>query len=557
MAEAFTMINRLPGFPNYDKDPSALKDTGDRAFCAGLNRNMLCFMVHQPEETSKPGYGWPSVGTEFNRHVTWWPMGQVWLTYLARCQSLLQAGQFAADVCYFHGQWVPNYVPARWAMNPALPPGYDCDTVNAEILCRDSKIGESGHLQLASGMQYRYLVLNQGGRWQASPSIAKWLGLPRESDIERSDRLAISPVTLAKIKKLVESGMTLVGPPPARAVGLTDYPRSDAEVGRLVGALWGPEPPAVGERKVGKGRVIWGKPLTEIFRADRLVPDLAIEEDAASKALSPATLSGIPNPYGSFDWIHRTIGDTAIYFIANLRNAAAAGEFTFRTSSGKPELWNPVTGEIRALSKFRQDCGCTVVPMQFAPRQSFFVAFRKKKTTKNLADAEDFLETKNAVAITGPWGVSFDPQWGGPDHVTFDNLDDWSKRPEPGIRYYSGKATYTRTFDLPSLATRFSSLFLDLGAVKNIAAVRLNGRDLGVVWCAPWRVNVTNVIKPKSNVLEIAVINLWPNRLIGDAAQPLEKRFTKSNVTGIKPDMPLFPSGLLGPVTLKLYKDKP
>jgi hypothetical protein len=135
--------------------------------------------------------------------------------------------------------------------------------------------------------------------------------------------------------------------------------------------------------------------------------------------------------------------------------------------------------------------------------------------------------------------------------VTFEKLDDWSKRPEPGIRYYSGKATYTKTFDLPSLVTRHSLLLLDLGVVKNIAAVRLNGRDLGVVWCAPWRVNITEAVKPKNNVLEIVVINLWPNRLIGDAAQPPEKRFTKTNVPGINPDMPLLPSGLLGPVTIQ------
>ena len=528
-------------------------------------------MVHQPEETSKPGYEWPRVGTEFSRHVTWWPMGGAWLTYLARCQSLLQAGQFAADVCYFPGEWVPNYVPARWAMNPALPTGYDCDTVNAEILCGKSSVGEAGRLRLASGMQYRYLVLNQGGPWRMPRSLTQEFGLPLETDIERSHQLAMSPATLAQVKKLVQRGMTLVGSPPVRAVGLTDYPRSDAEVGRLARELWGTSPGAAGERKAGKGRVIWGKALTEIFQADGLVPDLVIEEDAASKALPLDTLSGIPNPYGSFDWIHRTIGDTEVYFIANLRNAAAAGEFTFRVANVKPELWNPVTGEIRILPKFRRERGCTVVPMRFAPRQSFFVVFRSRRSAELIPPVsetagnsrsefrapENFPETTTALKLTGPWEVSFDPQWGGPAQVTFDNLDDWSKRPQRAIRYYSGKATYTKTFDFPPLATRHSSLFLDLGTVKNVASVHLNGRDLGVVWCAPWRVDITEAIKPKSNVLEIAVINLWPNRLIGDAPQPPAKRVTKSNVTAIKPRMPLLPSGLLGPVTLKLQEEKP
>jgi hypothetical protein len=451
-------------------------------------------------------------------------------------------------------------------------------------------------------MQYRYLVLNQGGPWRMPRSLTQEFGLPLESDIERSHQLAMSPATLARIKRLVQRGMTLVGPPPVRAVGLTDYPRSDAEVGRLARELWGTSPGAAGERKADKGRVIWGKSLTEIFQADGLVPDLVIEEDAASKALPLDTLSGIPNPYGSFDWIHRTIGDTEIYFIANLRNAAAAGEFTFRVADAKPELWDPVTGKIRALPKFRRERGCTVVPMRFAPRQSFFVVFRKNGTassadcqsavsrignpqapsssdalptasrrtqqinnlrynvpakTSEVGTAENFSEMTDALELAGPWDVSFDPKWGGPAHVSFDNLDDWSKRPEPGIRHYSGKATYKQTFDFPSPATRHPSLFLDLGTVRNVAAVRLNGRDLGVVWCAPWRVEVTDAIKPKDNALEIAVINLWPNRLIGDAAQPPDKRLTKSNVTGFRPDTPLPPSGLLGPVTLKLQKEKP
>jgi hypothetical protein len=272
-------------------------------------------------------------------------MGGAWLTYLARCQSLLQAGEFMADACYFPGEWVPNYVPARWAMNPALPPGHDCDTVNAEVLC-GGRVGAGGRLELASGMQYRYLVSNQGGRWQVLPSMAKKLGYRPESNLERRDRLAISPATLAKIKSLVESGMTLVGSPVARAVGLTDYPRSDAEVARLSDAIWGPEPAAAGERKVGKGRVIWGKTLAEIFAADGLQPDLEIKEDAASSTLTQATLNGIPNPSGSFDWIHRRVDGTEIYFIANLRSVAAGGEFTFRVAGRQPELWNAVSGEV-------------------------------------------------------------------------------------------------------------------------------------------------------------------------------------------------------------------
>ena len=299
--------------------------------------------------------------------------------------------------------------------------------------------------------------------------------------------------------------------------------------------------------------MIWGKGLAEVFRADGLSPDLEIREDAASRALTPATLNGIPNPCGSFDWIHRRIDGAEAYFIANLRSVAAGGEFTFRVEGRRPELWDAVTGRMRELPEFAAtEDGRTRVGLRFEPRQSFFVVFRSPAANAAGRGGKNFPDLKPLAEIGGPWEVSFDPKWGGPERVTFETLVDWTKRPETGIKYYSGKATYRKTFDLPSPVTRHASLFLDLGVVKNIARVRLNGRDLGVVWTAPWHVEITDAVKPSGNMLEIDVVNLWPNRLIGDAGLPREQRRTVTNVTGFQPDAPLLPSGLLGPVTLRI-----
>jgi len=209
-AEAFTVMRGKTAYPNWDRDPFALKDLGDRAYCAGLNRVVLHGFVHQPEEESQPGYKWPSIGNEFDRHVTWAPLSHGWLTYLARCQSLLQAGDFAADVCYFQGEWAPNFIPARWAMNPVLPAGFDCDAVNAGILAGRARVTADGRLTLPGGMAYRYLVLNQGGRWRHDPFFVKFLGLrQREGAQGRDDAastvprpLAVSPATLAKMQEL-------------------------------------------------------------------------------------------------------------------------------------------------------------------------------------------------------------------------------------------------------------------------------------------------------------------------------------------------------------------
>jgi hypothetical protein len=152
--------------------------------------------------------------------------------------------------------------------------------------------------------------------------------------------------------------------------------------------------------------------------------------------------------------------------------------------------------------------------------------------------------------LSGPWEVAFDPKWGGPEHVTFATLEDWSRRPEDGIRFYSGTAVYRRTFDAPKLQ-RGQRMFLDLGAVKSLARVRLNGHDLGVVWCAPWRVEISRRVKASGNHLEVAVANLWPNRLIGDQSRPAEQRVAWTTWNPFQKDSPLLESGLLGPVTLR------
>ncbi|MEI8372787.1 MAG: glycosyl hydrolase [Planctomycetota bacterium] len=545
-AEAYTIMRgntRLNG----DHDPFELKDVGDRAFCQVLNRNVLCSFVCQPEQDSQPGYYWPFVGADFNRHLTWWSMSHGWLRYLNRCQYVFQEGRFAADFCYLQGEWAPAFVPAKWAMDPPLPSGTDCDTINVEALVDRAAAGPNGRLILPNGLSYRYLVLWQGGRWlDCSP-----------------EPLALSPATMRKLKDLVDDGVTLIGPRPRRAIGLTDYARSDAQVTELSETIWGDSTEKAGARKLGKGRVIWGRSLSDVMLADRIPPDLDIRETSETASLPLETLSGIRHP-STFDWIHYRIGSADAYFIANLRNARAAGEFVFRDvadTDGKPrqsELWDAVTGQIRDLPACRITDDLRIATMlRFEPRQSLFVVFRRpmaplasgakspgrpKMLTTNFPDSQLLQE------LAGPWTVRFNPKWGGPSSVVFEKLEDWTKRPEEGVKHYSGTATYEKTFDLLVASKTAGRLYLDLGEVNNLAAVRLNGKALGVVWTAPWRIEITSAVQPTGNRLEIEVANLWTNRLLFDATLPPDKRLTTTNVTGFKPDMPLLPSGLLGPV---------
>jgi hypothetical protein len=151
------------------------------------------------------------------------------------------------------------------------------------------------------------------------------------------------------------------------------------------------------------------------------------------------------------------------------------------------------------------------------------------------------------TSVAGPWKVSFDPAWGGPGETEFQTLVDWTKHPDPRIRHYSGSATYRTEFQASAGNT---PTHLDLGMVESLCEVTLNGTDLGVWWSFPFRRDISEHLKPGANTLEVKVINLWCNRIIGDAALPPEKRLTKTNITRITKDTPLEPSGLLGPVRL-------
>ena len=510
-AEAFTS-----SAPDWTADPWSMKDIGDEAFCHGVTRYVLCFWVHQPQLDSKPGYQWAHTGTHFDPNITWWDLSHAWLTYIARCQHLLRQGLFVADFAYFRGEDIPGFLAPRGQQKPMSPAGFDYDVLSAEVLRKRAQV-KNGRLTLPDGMSYRYLVLPD-----ATP-------------------LAISPDVLRTIKELAGAGVTVIGPRPDRALGLNDYPRCDQQVKELAGELWGDQT-LTGDRKVGAGRLVWGRSLSEVVQADRLPPDVEFRNTT---------------PQANLDWIHRRDGQTDIYFLSNQAVATARAEGVFRVRGKQPELWDAVTGEVRDLPQWHAENGRTVVPLLFAPRQSFFIVFRKEAEGKTLTTQQNFPELKTVAQIEGPWQVSFDPKWGGPKQVTFDKLEDWTKRPEEGIRYYSGTAVYRKKFRLPS-STANGRLFLNLGAVKNVARVKLNGRDLGVVWTAPPRLEIAGAVRQGTNELEIEVVNLWPNRLMGDATLPKEKRFTVTNDRIYdrmnKSGQPanLLPSGLFGPVTLQV-----
>lgn len=251
---------------------------------------------------------------------------------------------------------------------------------------------------------------------------------------------------------------------------------------------------------------------------------------------------------------HRRTETREIYFVSNRSDQPFRADCTFRVVAGQPELWNPRNGQRRPLPQYQNENGRTTIPMEFAPHESVFVVFARgdaSGSNRTIAGGMNFPKATTVATLEGSWEVSFDPKWGGPENAVFEKLVDWTKRAEEGIKVYSGIATYRKSFDHPEGLPTDRKIYLDLGTVHELARVRLNGKDLGVVWCAPWRVDISHALQAGGNALEIEVANLWPNRLTGDASKPEEERITRATANPYNAGSTLLPSGLLGPVTVQ------
>jgi len=519
-AEAFTAVKT-----SWKQTPWTVKNQGDWAFAAGINRFAIVTFSHQPWLDKKPGMMFSQYGLHWERTQTFWPMVDGYHKYLARCSHMLQQGTTVSDILYLTPEGVPHVFRAPdSALHDArgwLPDkkGYSFDACSPRMLINRAKV-KDGKITFEGGTSYSVMVLP-------------------EFD-------TMTPELLTKITELVKAGATVIGSPPLKSPSLSGYPECDTKVQKLAAHLWGTinRPAKLTARKVGKGAVYSGD-----FKPDGIYPAY----DIAASVLKQMGIGEDFTSTGPVRFTHRTTDQHEIYFVSNRTGESIQPDCTFRTNLGNPQLWDPVTADSRALPQFETKNGRTSIPMEFGPYESFFVVFPRTPTKQSaVAGAVNFPKTTPRATLDGPWQVSFDPKWGGSENVTFDTLYDWTQSEDEGIRYYSGIATYRKSFTRPASLAKGADVYLNLGKVHEIARVRLNGKDLGVVWCAPWRINITDAIKPGSNKLEIEVANLWPNRLAGDAAKPESERFTwtiRKHPYNAKSK--LLPSGLLGPVQVR------
>lgn len=487
-AEAFTALDQIPA---WSMGPRELKPVADRFLAEGVNRFVIHTSVHQPFLDRAPGVTLRRYGQHFTRHEAWAEQADLWLDYLSRGCALQQQGRPVADIAVFYGDGAPVAAPFRPGLIPEIPAGYDYDYVNAEVLER-ARMSRAG-LTLESGATYRLLALAPGVR-------------------------RLSPATLQTLERLVREGLILVGDRPKGAAGRLDAREARGFEVRLA-RLWGR---GVSSVRVGRGQVL-AKGLNDALAQTGTPPDLAVDTPV--------------------HWSHRRTDDADIYYLANPFLGRMVTDARFRVTERTPEIWSALDGGRRRPVWQAKGEGISV-RLDLKPGEAIFVVFRSERTP-GLPPREERLIAAGGIA--GPWRVTFQPGRGVDRATVFEDLVSWTERPEAGIRWFSGVATYATTVTVPP--TGEGEWVIDLGAVGEMAVVRVNGQTVGGAWTAPYRIDLGASLRPGPNRLEVEVANYWHNRLVGDL-QSGARPVGFVTVAYYEPGTPLRESGLVGPVTL-------
>ncbi len=488
-AESLTALG-IGGFA-WSYSPENLKPTADLELASGLNRFVIHCSTHEPLDNKIPGLGLGPFGQWFTRHETWAEEAKAWTAYLSRSSYLLQQGKFVADVVYYYGE--DNNITSLFGEKlPAVPEGYNYDFINEDALINLLSV-KNGILVTPSGMSYRVLVLD-------------------------SNAIKMTLPVLKKIRDLVKAGATITGIKPESTPSLSD---AKTEFKSIVNEIW----------NTGNTKVFTGKTINDVLIEINIAPDFTYSKPTADTKLL---------------YVHRKLVDSDLYWVDSRNDKVQDVEATFRIAGKLPEIWHAETGKTEAAS-YSIENGVTKVQLHLQPNDAVFVVFKDKavKTSVTLPVTEE----KNLMTVDGSWDISFQKDRGAPAAATFDKLISYAENADAGIKYFSGTASYTKTITASAAwFKKGTQLWIDLGEVKNLAEVIVNGKSLGIVWKKPFRVDVTNALKPGENKLEIRVTNLWVNRLIGDAQPDAKNKITYTTMAFYQANSKLLPSGLLGPV---------
>jgi len=494
-AEAFTDVR-------YDESFAEMKNLADYAYAFGVNEFVVCASAYQPWLDKIPGSTGGGRHYCLNRNNTFWEYSRPFWDYQARCAGLMRKGIPVVDLCIFAGDNAP--VKLLTYRLPEIPEGYDFDVCTADALIKRMK-ARDGRIVLPDGMSYQMLVVQRNGD--------------------------VTLEALRHIASLVEQGVPLYGPKPLRSGSLKDAGNAE-EYAKLADRLWGGEMAASGSHAYGKGTVYWGMSLEEALAQAGIRPDIALKSGNT--------------PKDKVYFAHRQLADAEVYFLNNHSKNVFNSTVTLRTDARYAEFWDPATGKRFSLPATPGKDGLAVTITLQANESGFIVA--SDQLTEGIS--RRMIGSPEAVVpVEGSWNVYFDPKWGGPGEVVFEELTDWARNADDRIRYYSGTAVYKKTITLDKL-DKDEELVLRIPQLGAMAQVFINGKEVSTIWCSPWEADLTPYVQEGDNALELRVVNSLTNRMIGDVSLPQEERYTYAYPEIVKAGDRLVPSGIIGEVLL-------
>lgn len=564
-SECFTEIRLI-----WDEHPGMLKTLGDRNFALGINRFIYHVFTHNPWMDREPGMTLDKVGLYFQRDQTWWKQGYAYMDYIRRCQSLLQQGDYVADIAVFTGEEIPSRAilperlistlpgiigekqieyetrrmknenvpesespvkvwhtanitdPAKW-INPLR--GYAYDSFNKDALLRLAKVN-NGEVQFSEHNSYKLIVVPGPRKMSPTGGI-------------------MSKEVAQKLLKMVKQGATiLLIDKPVKTPGYTNSTKKDSQLKQAANELWkGYNPARMGNfsepyvATVGKGRIIYGTYNFDTFDNIGIERDFIATDEAGKEAFNIA-------------FAHRTAPGFDVYFVSNQEEKQRTLTLSLRVTGKLPEIFDPVTGETMKANQWKTENNRTELPVRLDANGSLFVVLQNNTSLESDNNGLNWFEPKSVKTIEGKWKVKFSNEMENPDSVViFDELIDWTTHPNDAIRYYSGTAAYATGFQWEQTENE-SRVWLSTGKVANIAEVIVNGTNCGVAWTYPYRVDITKALKPGNNELIINVTNTYGNRFAGDQNLPENERVIKTTAPFLMEGKPLFEAGLLGPIEI-------
>lgn len=555
-AEAYT------GFAHYSESPSDLKLFGDQAYCSGINQMILHSYVHQPVD-KMPGLTLGQHGSHFNRNNPWWQYAKGWIDYQSRVQYVLQKGKISADILYFMGDQLPQFLENK--TGKLLPEAYRAIPCNSDIL--EKLTVENGKIIFSKEQKYSILILPD------------WKTMEFKS--------------LQKIAELVNKGAIVYGEKPQQMFSLSGIANKKAEFAALTDKLWNTDKKENTRSYYGKGMIIWDEPIAEVLSELQVVPEFTTNVADSLNIM----------------YIHKNTENADVFFVVNQQDTILHRECLFRTNGNIPEIWNPLTGEIKRIAVFAVENKQVRIPVTFQPQESLFFIFRKGKTGKSINKIElskkQLFPSKNNInfsnsipevtigkdgnfayktnesgsyTFTSNEGKIFTIDLKAPetkeikdfkgkivfhplnhgklDSVEISGFQSFTEFDEPVIKYFAGTAVYQIDFELPdTYLNRNDAIYLNLGNMDAVAEVRLNSVLIGNYWMPNTLISAGRFLVEK-NHLEIVIASTCRNRIIGDYIEygDLQNVWTSGPVGNfLNKKSILKPAGIMGPLQLIKY----